>query len=668
MALSYENLPGAEGPLAGVGTPDARAVLKYQEDLEATMPPTPVRDLLAASGATLYVLATDASLVATIRRAVGDRHPLLVVESWAELRAAAESGRCGIALLDAAVLGHRVTGCVSALAAHADRLVTLVAADRAAAQEYFGLLSDGRLHRLLIKPAAVGAARLLIESATARCLQLREDSANDGPINVAVAAPSKFSKWAWAITAGVSAVALLGTAVVGSRLGWWERSGAVDVVVAPATAAATAAAETVPTPTERLSALRESAALALQEGRVAEPVGDNALDDYLAILALAPSDQAARDGVSSVLETLFMRAEEALLTDSLETAAAALDHVRRADPASSRLAFLQAQLARGLAALPARARASAAQPATAGSTELENALNLATARLRRGQLLSPSGDSARAYLDRAVSLDPSDPRVATLRTDLAAALVATARLVSNSDVAAATSLATEARRLGAEPAALAALERDFDTARVRGQERRLTELLDAAHERVESGALFAPLNDSALDYLSRVQADAPELAGLAEAWEAFRQASVVAIQNSIERGEWPLADAQLAGLTPAPGGAAAAAPLAAELAARRLQQTYLAEASPASELNLRSSVPVVYPSQAIARGIEGWVDLEFVVDRNGQPRNLAVVQASPPGRFDAAALAAVAQYRYVPFERDNRVYERLLRLRVRFQM
>ena len=192
MALSYENLPGAESPLAGAGTPDARAVLRYREDLEATMPPTPVRELLAASGATLYVLATDPALVATIRRAVGDRHPLFVVESWAELREAAESGRCGIALLDAAVLGHRVTGCVSALAAHADRLVTLVAADRTAAQEYFGLLSDGRLHRLLIKPAAVGAARLLIESATARCLQLREDSANDGADNVAVAAPSKF--------------------------------------------------------------------------------------------------------------------------------------------------------------------------------------------------------------------------------------------------------------------------------------------------------------------------------------------------------------------------------------------------------------------------------------------------------------------------------------------
>ena len=66
----------------------------------------------------------------------------------------------------------------------------------------------------------------------------------------------------------MSAVALLGTAVVGSRLGWWERSGAVDAVVAPATAAATAAAavETVPTPAERLAELRASAALALPGG------------------------------------------------------------------------------------------------------------------------------------------------------------------------------------------------------------------------------------------------------------------------------------------------------------------------------------------------------------------------------------------------------------------
>jgi len=76
----------------------------------------------------------------------------------------------------------------------------------------------------------------------------------------------------------------------------------------------------------------------------------------------------------------------------------------------------------------------------------------------------------------------------------------------------------------------------------------------------------------------------------------------------------------------------------------------------------------VYPAGALERGVEGWVDLEFIVDRDGRPRNLLVMQASPVGRFDAAALDAVRQYRYAPFEKDRRVYERLVRVRVRFQM
>jgi protein TonB len=133
-------------------------------------------------------------------------------------------------------------------------------------------------------------------------------------------------------------------------------------------------------------------------------------------------------------------------------------------------------------------------------------------------------------------------------------------------------------------------------------------------------------------------------------------------------GDWAAAEAELAGLAQAPGGAAAAEPLAAELAAERLQQSYLATAAPASVLMLERSTPAAYPLAALQRNSEGWVDLEFVVDRSGQPRNLGVVQASPANVFDAAAVAAVEQYRYVPFERDGRVYERRVRLRVRFQL
>ncbi len=669
MAVRHDQLLGPSRPQQEEGFVPARGNHGREVDLEATLPPTPVRELLAASGATLFVLATDADFVAAIRRAAGDRYPLVVVETWPELESAAADGRCGIALVDAAVLGSRVGERIAALAAHAGRLVTLVAADRAAAHEYVGLLSNGRIHRLLIKPPAIGATRLLVESAVARRLQLREAQPKDGVPAAVAAAPHHVPRWV-GLWSPVGAVALLGTAIAASRLGWWDLFAATEVVVPTAVTAAPATAPS-PTPTAQLLAERRAnAALALAESRLAEPAGDNALEHYLAILALEPTDQAARSGLSSVVQTLFSRAEEALLAGSLESAAAVLDHVRRADPASSRLAFLDAQLARSLAALalpPAAAANAVPPPAAAAPTELDSMLSLAATRLRRGQLLRPAGDGAVAYLDRAAAFDPADPRVAALRADLTAALLEAARLVSGSDVAAATTLVAEARRLGGASAPLAALERDISTARER-DEQRLADRLATARERVQSGALFAPPSDNALDSLSRLQADAPELAGLADAWDELRQAGARAIQNAIATREWVRADADLAALAQAPGGAIVAAPLAAELAARRLQDTYLATAAPPSELTLSSSVPVVYPMEALELGIEGWVDVDLVVDRNGQPRNLMVVDATPPGRFDAAALAAVEQYRYVPFERDGRVYERRLRFRLRFQI
>ena len=664
MAVSYENLPG-EGiaPRVHANVRD----LHVAGPLDATLPPTPIRELLAASGATIYVLATDASFVTTIRRAA-EQHPLFVVETWPELREAVESGQCGIALIDAAVLGARVANCVATLATFHDRLVTLVAADRAAAHEYISLLSGGRIHRLLIKPTAVGAARLLIESATARRLQLREE-ATKAALPSAVSAAGKRPSLAYT-AAGVAAIALLAVAIIGGWLDWWNRAPTTETA-APSAAEAPSTPVTAPTPGQVLADLRAKAALAVQEGRLAEPLGDNALEHYLAVLALVPGDPAARAGLASVVDGLFTRAEAAFLADSLEGAAAALDQVRRADPASSRLAFLDAQLARALAAVaapppvPARTTAPAAP---ASPTELDSMLSLATARLARGQILTPAGDSAVAYLERSVQIGGNDARVATLRADVTTALIAAARLVVDTDVAAAANLTAEARRVGVDSAALVALEADVGAAIARERQRQLSARLDAARESVRSGALFAPANANALVHLTALQADAPDFAGLAEEWDAFRQAAVLAIERSIASSAWATADTQLAGLAQAPAGAIAAQPLAAELAARRLQESYLATAAQASVMTLQTSVRPVYPPELLARAVEGWVDLEYVVDRNGVPRDVVATQASPPNRFDEAAVEAVRQYRYVPFERDGRIYERRLKMRMRFQV
>ena len=54
----------------------------------------------------------------------------------------------------------------------------------------------------------------------------------------------------------------------------------------------------------------------------------------------------------------------------------------------------------------------------------------------------------------------------------------------------------------------------------------------------------------------------------------------------------------------------------------------------------------VYPEAAKAQGVEGWVRLRYDVTLDGRVENLEVVESSPPGVFDAAAMAAVAQWRY----------------------
>jgi TonB family protein len=165
-----------------------------------------------------------------------------------------------------------------------------------------------------------------------------------------------------------------------------------------------------------------------------------------------------------------------------------------------------------------------------------------------------------------------------------------------------------------------------------------------------------------------VQAEAPGFAGLTDAWDEWIAAQSARARQAISTRSWAAGEAALAALATAPRGATIVAPLREQLDIERLQAQYLATASPAGELKLVEAPPSVYPADARRLNIQGWVEIEFVVDRTGQPRNIVVVAAEPTGRFDQAAVAAVAKYRYAPFERAGHVYERRVRLRIRFAL
>jgi hypothetical protein len=142
--------------------------------LDATLPPTPLRNLLAADGAGVFVLSPDADLQSVVQQAGGEQFPVYSASDWRQLIEAIESGRCGIVLLDVAAVAPRLEKRLAELDRYADRLVILVAAERDDADGLIALLSERRIHRLLIKPAALGITRLLLESAVSRWFEMRE--------------------------------------------------------------------------------------------------------------------------------------------------------------------------------------------------------------------------------------------------------------------------------------------------------------------------------------------------------------------------------------------------------------------------------------------------------------------------------------------------------------
>ena len=59
-------------------------------------------------------------------------------------------------------------------------------------------------------------------------------------------------------------------------------------------------------------------------------------------------------------------------------------------------------------------------------------------------------------------------------------------------------------------------------------------------------------------------------------------------------------------------------------------------------------VAAVYPRRAQARGIEGFVVVEFTVTKTGAVTSPTVIHAEPEGVFDRAALDAVVKFKYKP--------------------
>ncbi len=77
-------------------------------------------------------------------------------------------------------------------------------------------------------------------------------------------------------------------------------------------------------------------------------------------------------------------------------------------------------------------------------------------------------------------------------------------------------------------------------------------------------------------------------------------------------------------------------------------------------------VPPDYPPRANS---EGWVKVQFSITSSGSVRDAFVVEASPAGVFEAAALKAIARWRYTPKIEGGVAVERVgVQTLIRFEL
>lgn len=587
---------------------------------------------LASDIVELVVLTADEAFLHTLREAVGGTRRLWHVLSDDKVSDLLVAGEVGIVVVDVKGLREVPNIFIGQIKRQFPDLVIVVAGHRDDETSLAGLISAGVVYRFIHKPMSPARAKLFVEAAIKKYEDQRRRAAESPRRS---GAPNAGRAW---LIAGAVGVAVLVVGLVWILL---HKSAGETLAVSPAAEAAK------PRPGE--SPLLARAAAALAANRLTEPSGDNALELYLAAQTANPSDADARAGLAEVHERLLARAENALLEERLDEAAAAIDTARKSGVEAGRVAFLSAQLAksreqvRPLAAQPQnQAQARAQAPAQAQAQ--------APAQSRASA--EPKADE-----DRVVPLPiPSKERINDARLPAPPEGDSTPGAVIDS--AKGVAVAADIESAAGAPSG----------ARQQAQSDASSQLLKNANERILQDRLVEPANDNAKYFLQTLRQLDPANPALASVTQDLgsrivQKARRALVLTQFDAAKTWLDEAAAIGYSPAD-----AASIQRDLDAGLAQQHFMTNLIPAGELKLLKSVQPDYPKRAENSKTQGWVDVEFTVSEAGKVKDVVVRSTSVPGIFDDAAVKAVSQWRYQPMLRDAKPVAVRTQIRIRFTL
>lgn len=613
---------------------------------------------LASEIIEIVVLTSDDAFLQTLREAVGGARRLWHVPSADKVSDLLVAGEVGIVVLDVQTLHENARLFVEQIKRQFPDLVLVAAGHRDDETSLAALISAGLVYRFIHKPMSPARAKLFAEAAIKKYEGQRRRAA-ETPVRQSATPTSP----AWLIVGAIAALLIVGT------IAWIaHRSSSEEPVPPPLSESAKPAAVE--------SGILARAAAALAANRLTEPAGDNALELYGQLQARNPADAEARLGLAEVHERLLARAENALLEERLDEAAAAVETARKAGVESGRIAFLSAQLAKSREQIKT-AQAQVQQQSrirterTEAKPEEDHAAAftaLASQRIADGRLLEPDRDSARYYVQEALRADPQNAAALEAKRALASKLMEDARsAIDRRDFARALFVIEGANGI-AVPANIEAVQNLLAAARKQVDADARGQLLKNANERLLQDRLSEPANDNAkYFYLALKQLD-PGNPALASVLQDLGTRLTAKARRALILGQLPAAKSWLDEVASVGFSSAEASSVQHDLDAAIAQQNFMTTLIPAGQLTALKSVQPTYPMRAVNGKIEGWVDVEFTVAETGKVKDVSVRAASAPGVFDDAAVKAVSQWRYKPFLRDAKPVPVRSQIRVRFTL
>jgi TonB family protein len=674
---------------------------------EATASPAAEHSAVPAKKAKLSVLLVtgDDLLWPQIGVNLSSELILKQVDSIDELLATTPAGQPAVVLWDARAQSE-ADAVLSRLHLHSPCFAVIALDDADAAPVWTNPIANRQIVAQVAVPvapdelqAALESAREEVHARTALLGGATFDAATPGALphaTVMHAAASSARRFPWlpvGIMVGVLVVS------VGSFLLIRHNDGRA-VPPPPASPAQQPISNTSAAADEKVDLLVEKAQQAMLDRHFIDPADSSALTLYRRALALDPNNGEAQQGLQRLAEILFARVQSALDERKFDVALQALESARSINPADGRLAALDDRItnlraelgpAQILAAINAQNFDRAVQLIDeAARTKMLNNAKLAQlreelrrrreevdaanfaklidTRLQQDKLTEPRNDSAVYYLTQARAAGVSAATLQPLSQEIYKRLLQVVRAaIDQRRFIDADRALGDLRTIGTAGATIANLQRDLNAARTQqAAVAEQSQSLDLAQSRLAQGKVTEPENDSALFYVNQLRTSDPKNGALPRISSAVQAAILDQVRVALDAAQPAKADALLqlaAGLGSSPDMAS----LTQRLAQMKQATPGMQEVTEASLIRVKG-IQVDYPSDALRRNLEGWVELAYQVNPDGKVAAVSVVDSSPAGVFDTAAIRALSRVRYKPTMQGGKPVAVRTKVRIAFKL